>query len=240
MIYIQSNNDLPYNSDAACAMYGAMASNIYFKLIDYDELDSGLYDKQIKNNLFVGSVEFMRKVFDRIGIYNVRLPKNSNRESELITLGEAHQRAANGEKLFIKSYDIKLFTGLILDGCIYSSLENLSDDTKVIAYPVFKKRLLSEWRVYIDNNQIVDAKNYSGDFKIMLDFNYVENVLKENKKDFPRTYTIDIGIFEDNQNIVVEYNDMWAIGNYGVPNDIYLNALRNRYFEIIRQNNEKS
>jgi hypothetical protein len=32
---------------------------------------------------------------------------------------------------------------------------------------------------------------------------------------------------------VVEFNDMWAIGNYGVPNDLYVKALRDRYFEII-------
>ena len=31
----------------------------------------------------------------------------------------------------------------------------------------------------------------------------------------------------------VESNDMWAIGNYGRPNDIYIRLLRDRYFEII-------
>jgi hypothetical protein len=29
---------------------------------------------------------------------------------------------------------------------------------------------------------------------------------------------------------------MWAIGNYGIPNDLYLRLLRDRYFEIIRSN----
>ena len=28
-------------------------------------------------------------------------------------------------------------------------------------------------------------------------------------------------------------NDMWAIGNYGIPNDIYLRALKDRYFQIV-------
>lgn len=41
---------------------------------------------------------------------------NSNRESELITLGEAHERVSKGETLFIKPTELKLFTGLVLDG----------------------------------------------------------------------------------------------------------------------------
>lgn len=32
----------------------------------------------------------------------------------------------------------------------------------------------------------------------------------------------------------VEFNDMWAIGNYGIPNDMYLKSLKDRYFEIIK------
>lgn len=45
--------------------------------------------------------------------------------------------------------------------------------------------------------------------------------------------TTGCGILETNENVVVEFNDMWAIGNYGIPNDIYLRALRDRYFQII-------
>ena len=51
-------------------------------------------------------------------------------------------------------------------------------------------------------------------------------------------YTVDIGILENDENVVIEFNDMWAIGNYGIPNDIYLRALKGRYFEII--NNKMS
>jgi hypothetical protein len=36
------------------------------------------------------------------------------------------------------------------------------------------------------------------------------------------------------KNVIIEFNDMYAIGNYGVPNDLYVRMLRTRYFEIIR------
>jgi hypothetical protein len=236
MIYIQSNTDrtIPHHFDASCAMWGAIYSGRDYRLTSYEEVHSGKFDNLIKKCLFVGSVEFLNEVFSRVGVFNVRVPKNSNRESEIITLDKAHERVKNGSKLFIKSFEIKQFTGLILDGCIYSCLENLPPQTKVIAYEPFKKRIESEWRLYIHNRKIIDAKNYSGDFMIMPNWKYAESVLKENIKDFPCAYTIDIGILSDNENVVIEFNDMWAIGNYGIPNDLYLAALKDRYFEIIK------
>ena len=35
----------------------------------------------------------------------------------------------------------------------------------------------------------------------------------------------------------ISSNDMWAIGNYGIPNDIYLRVLKDRYFQIVTQDN---
>ena len=239
MIYIQSNNEktLPHHFDAACAMYGAIETGKEYRLTSYDEVASGKFDSLIKTNLFVGSVEFMREVFRRIGLNDVRVPVNSNRESEIITLSEALKRAKNGKSLFIKPVEIKLFTGFVLDQMIYSCIEGLPGDTEVLAYKPFREEILSEWRVYIHKGKIVDSRNYSGDFMLSPDYHFfLEKVLKENEGKFPIAYTIDIGIFGGYQfcdNVVIEYNDMWAIGNYGMPNDLYLRLLRDRYFEII-------
>jgi hypothetical protein len=239
MIYIQSNNEktLPHHFDAACAMYGAIETGKEYRLTSYDEVASGKFDSLIKTNLFVGSVEFMREVFKRIGLNDVRVPENSNRESEIITLGEALNRAKLGEKLFIKPVEIKLFTGFVLDQMIYSCIEGLPADTKVLSYEPFGEEILSEWRVYIHRGKIVDSRNYSGDFTESPDYNNkLEKIINKNQEKFPIAYTIDIGILGGNKfgkNVIVEYNDMWAIGNYGMPNDLYLRLLRDRYFEII-------
>ena len=245
MIYIQSNKErtLPHHFDCACALYGAIDSAMDYRLTSFEEVESGKFDALIKQNLFVGSVEFMREVFKRVGKKDVRLPRNSNRFCEIITLKEAHERVAKGENIFIKPFEIKLFTGLILDGCSYSCLNNLPGDTKVMAYEPFKERIISEWRIYVHNNKIVDSRNYSGDFKINPQYDYINSVIDGNKKfPFPCAYTIDIGILDfptgkisfESSNIVVEYNDLWSVGNYGMPNDLYLRLLRDRYFEIMR------
>lgn len=247
MIYIQANKEqtLPHHFDAACAMYGAMESALDFRLTSFEEVESGKLDARIKENLFVGSVEFMREVFKRIGKTDVRVPLNSDRPCEIITLEEAHKRVDGGEKLFIKPVEIKLFTGLVLDGCVYSCLKTLSPETKVMAYKPFETKILSEWRIYIHNHKIVDAKNYSGDFKITPFYYHIEILIGKNKQTFPSAYTIDIGILDyhpktktylmmSQRNVVVEYNDMWAIGNYGMDNSLYLKMLMDRYFEIVK------
>jgi hypothetical protein len=236
MIYIQSDKEkrLPHHFDCACALYGAIENVQDYNLITYEEVDSGKYDSRILNHLFIGSVEFMNKVFSRKNIIDVRLPRNSNRTSYISTLGEVKEKILKGERLFIKPFETKLFTGFVMDGSLYTSISNISDDTKILVYEPFKEDLISEWRLYIHNHNIIDSRNYSGDFKIGPDYKYVNDVIKENIKDFPVAYTIDIGILSNSENVVVEFNDMLAIGNYGIPNYLYLRLLKERYFEIIR------
>ena len=238
MVYIQANKEktLPHHFDCACALYGAMDNAMDYRLVTFEEVESGKFDTLIKTNLFVGSVEFMREVFKRIGKNDVRLPMNSDRPHEVITLKEAHERVGKGEKIFIKPIEIKLFTGLVLDGFIYSCLADLPQDTKVMAYKPFESKMLSEWRFYVHNKKIVDARNYSGDFLNIPNYLHAYDFIKSNK-DFPCAYTIDIGSLSNDESVIIEFNDMWAIGNYGMPNDLYLNLLKDRYFEIVNTKN---
>lgn len=243
MIYIQSNKErtLPHHFDCACALYGAEESVMDYRLTSFEEVASGKFDNLIKNNLFVGSVEFMREVFNRIGLQDVRVPRNSNRTHEIMTLDEAHSFVSTGAKLFIKPIEIKLFTGLVLDGCKYSCLENLPGDTKVMVYAPFVNDIISESRVYIHRHKVVDVRNYSGDVFIYPNESYCADIARENADTFPISYTMDIAVMQDTDGLgdsteyeIVEYNDMWAIGNYGMPNYFYLRLLKDRYFEIVK------
>ena len=244
MIYIQSNEERtrPHHFDASCAMWGAIETGQDYRLTTFEEVQSGKFNMVIPNCLFVGSVEFMREVFAKRGLTDVRLPRNSNREDEIITLGEALDRESKGEKLFIKPYEIKLFPASMLDGRMtYAYLKSLPSDTQIIANKPFEGKIKTEWRAYIHNHKSVYAGNYSGDPMYTPDSTMnleLYSALKQNQNTFPCAYTIDYGIVYDNPHVgngvIIEYNDMWAIGNYGVPNDLYLQMLKDRYFEIIK------
>jgi hypothetical protein len=238
MIYIQSNFEktLPHHFDVSCVMYGTMDLGLNYKLITYDEVKSGKFDSLIKTNLFCGSVEFLKEVFSRIGITNVSLPRNSNRKHLIMTLDEVKSRVNDlDQKWFIKPLDIKLFTGFVLDKMVYNSIKSIDGNTLVMVYEVFDSPIESEWRIYVDRNKIIDIRNYSDDMFLIPNKEYVQSIINENVNDFPISYVIDVGVLNNGENVVIEFNDMWAIGNYGMDNSDYVSLLKHRYFEIVNQ-----
>jgi hypothetical protein len=185
MVYIQSDTDrkLPHYFDCACGLYGALDRGLEIRLTTFEEVQSGKFDNLIRDNVFIGSVEFMKEVFSRIGKTNVRVPENSNRQFKSMTLVEAKSFVKSGTSLFIKPFDIKLFTGFVLDQMVYSSIADISDDTLVMAYDVFSSPIKSEWRCYIGRNKVVDIRNYSGDMFTTPSKEYLESVIDSKVKD---------------------------------------------------------
>jgi hypothetical protein len=76
------------------------------------------------------------------------------------------------------------------------------------------------------------ACNYSGAFLSVPDWTMVYKAI-DLYKDAPVSYTIDVAILKDGSTEIVEFNDFWAIGSYGLSSDIYAQMLRDRYFEIV-------
>lgn len=250
IVNIQSDPDkiIPHYFDASSALYGAVDSGYRWRYMSYQELESGKYDLTIPNNLYVGSVEFMTEVFNRvdIGLDDIRIPKNSNRKSEITTLGEVRSRVKDGISLFIKPLQTKLFTGFVMDNLSIHSISNIGDNTEVRVYTPFEYDIISEWRVYVDtelstkssiHTSIKGIKNYSGDEFVIPSKAWITNIILENiVGDFPTQYTIDVGILGNGDIVVIEFNDMWAIGNYGLDNYTYFHLLRKRYFDIMNKN----
>ena len=147
MIYIQSNDEkLPHHFDAASALYGAEDSGLDFKLITFEQVKV-FYALQgrnfLTNNLFVGSVEFMTLIFNYLH-KSPRVELNSNRVEEFITLLEAKNRVINGETLFIKPKQIKLFTGMVCKKDFIFCLNPYPDETEVIVSKPFEHEIVSE------------------------------------------------------------------------------------------------
>ena len=233
MIYIQKrdNEDIPHHFDCACAMYGAIDLGLDYILVSFEEVKNGKFDSLIKNNLFVGSVEFMTEVFNRVDIEQPRLPINNLRPYEEMKLRDFKYEYP----VFIKPKSIKAFTGFVVADYSKSMLNTLDKELDIIIQQVINFN--SEWRFYIFRNKIVDIRHYSG----RMDINLIGAVNNFNKlddstfKNFPETFVMDIGFYNDSDSYtIIEFNDMWAIGNYGVPNDLYVRMLKDRYFDIIK------
>jgi hypothetical protein len=230
--------------DSACAMYGAMDSGVNFQLSTFEDLLNGSLDKQILSsyNCFIGSVEFMQEVWKRMNV-NPDVPMNTITEGWRITMGEAREMVKSGNSIFVKPVIPKAYnlSGTLLSPLWPNSNAGVPDDAELLAYIPFHKPIVSEWRCYVYENKIEYVANYSGDIFQTPDWENVKSIVSNNSKTFPVAYTIDVAVLsdgplDDSETVVVEFNDFWAIGNYGIDNITYLRMLRARYREIVTKN----
>ena len=190
--------------------------------------------------IFIGSIEDTKTYFNKCGIEVPKplhipecLIKYCDREIKFTTLGEL--KSERKVPLFIKSIDLKLFpSGVIRKESSYDTLFPYPDDTKIITSEVVN--FSSEYRVFINKGQIVGIKNYTGD---CTKFPYLTDLPKliNDYENAPISYTIDLGIMDDNDPFIytslIELNDGWSLGSYGLDPQIYTRFLMDRWFEII-------
>lgn len=224
-IYVESDGSgMPANFDMACAYYGAVNEGSKVKLVTREEL--GAFRALWRTNLFVGTIPFMQDILgsDRT------MPPPLDRAHELTTLSTVLARyEADGVPFFVKPEHIKVFDGwLVLEAWHARYLVGFDGSTPVyVDYDL--KEVLSEHRFYVVDGKISDVRCYSGDYRLAPDFGYVDSIVERTDM---RHYTVDVGVTAS-ETFHIEYNDFWSVGNYGMPNDMYLRGLRQRYFEMM-------
>lgn len=72
----------------------------------------------------------------------------------------------------------------------------------------------SEWRAFIYDGKLVGLQNYSGDFTIFPDPDFIYRTIKVYKS-CPPSYTLDIGINSKDGNFVIEVHNFFSTGLYG-------------------------
>ena len=131
--------------------------------------------------------------------------------------------------MFVKPVQTKLFDGALISKAEHLSYLRLENCDVLVCEPI---DIVSEHRVYVHNGKAVYSCNYSGDFRISPDFNYVDKLI-EAYNDQPIAYTVDVAILKDGSMTVIEFNDFWSIGSYGLYCLNYAQMLLDRYCEIV-------
>lgn len=240
-VYVQTKNGLAINADIQNAIDGFEYLGYDVKCITLENIFSGAMDYAAQHNPFVCSIDGMRKVFSNIekNPSPIDYPKEiveaglCGRTILKMPLNEAIKKFESTEiPLFIKPVATKLF-----DGILVSKKEDLnffgSISTNPDAYVSEKIDILSEYRIYVHNGKMVHSCCYEGDFRLTPDYSYIDKMISVYKS-APVAYTIDIAILNDGSNILMECNDFWAIGSYGLKSWDYAQMLADRYEEIIK------
>lgn len=208
---------------------------------DGDDMESTLIRcNPTQEDIIIGSVESTITFFKHIG---VTVPKYLGYPEELKPyLLRSVKKLKFGEiddlyPFFVKpADDVKGFTGALIDSVssekLLTDYNNVNDDTMVwVSEPI---EFVSEYRCFVHEGKLQGIKHYLGDFKIFPDTSKIEEMIKVYIS-ANVAYTLDVGITDKGETALVEVNDMWAIGSYGMDAKTYVRMCINRIREIIKQ-----
>jgi hypothetical protein len=180
-------------------------------------------------NIVVGSVEFTQEYLDRVippidRSWSIPYEK---REIVECTIDEI-----KGYPCFIKpSQEIKAWTGIVVENEDQARLFTQDYQKKVFCSAV--KDIESEYRVYVVKNRgIIGVKHYLGDPYMSLDKDFVEECYRVSRVLNENSYTLDFGITKQGETFLIEVNDGWAIGNYGLNPSEYYSFVKNRFLQL--------
>ena len=189
--------------------------------------------------VFAGVTVF-RKIIDKLGViyppydcYPDDLKPYYKRNIRRTTLGEVRKEFNdNSTSVFVKPVLPKEFNGRVLNSCLdLISMAKKSDDLEVyVSDPI---DLLSEYRVYVLDGDILGVKHYYGDWSLAPKREFVEEVVRS-YKNAPVAYGVDIGVTSE-YDCVIESNDGCNLGNYGLDSIHYGEMIVSRWTEIVNE-----
>lgn len=92
--------------------------------------------------------------------------------------------------------------------------------------------IVAEWRCFVRYGRILDIRPYKGDYyNYHYDFRVIENCISDYKT-APAGYAVDFGVTEDGRTILIEVNDGYALGSYGLLYYDYTKLLSARWAEL--------
>lgn len=209
-----------------------------------------------KDTVVVGGIPVIDWVYKQLGVsnpdlgdYPKKLSKYLNRYYDKTTIGYIRKTIQfESENNIINQYFIKplaknrkKFTGHVVSRFVdLIRTSGLPDDEVVWTSSVIN--LLSEYRVFVHNKQIVGMKHYKGDYLLFPNANVIRDMVNM-YTDCPVAYALDIGLqhvndFSDLRTVLVEVNDANALGCYGLDPITYAKMIADRWNEVMSNGNQ--
>lgn len=195
------------------------------------------------DDIIVGGVSCVRNVLSR---YNIKIPdlsipdknleKYYKREFGLITVEEINKSfyKEDYKKIFAKPYnDHKNFNGHVIENFkdLYKTM-HLPPETKVV-YSTFVE-FKSEYRIFVTNGTIVGMSHYCGDPLLFPNKEIIMPLVKDAYEIYSlEGFSIDVGITSENKTLLVEINDGFSLGVYGLNYFIYSKLIEERWKQLV-------
>lgn len=133
--------------------------------------------------------------------------------------------------VFIKLvFTTKLFTGRVVNESKDLRGIGLAEDERIWVSDAVQ--FAAEWRAFILNGEVIDVRPYIGDYHCSFDAAVLDSAVKA-WIDAPVAYSIDIGVTQSKVTLIVEVNDGYAIGGYGLNPYKYATFLQARWQQLV-------
>lgn len=233
LTYIYGMNHFPMDDWGVSVLLGCKLKGANYKI--YDDIDMV---PRNRNTMLVGWVEDTVKFFNDMNFnvpLNLTIPdvlhkeKYLKRNVQFIDNFDDLKRIT--KPFFIKPQKVKAFEhGLVLNT---HDLIKYKDNNNFIISDIVD--FLTEYRCYIIDKKIVGCYNYLGDLRLYPNLNLVDDIIKD-FKNAPMGYSIDVGVLLNGETCLIEVNDGWSLGNYGLEPKLYTRLLTERWIEILKNN----
>jgi hypothetical protein len=148
------------------------------------------------------------------------------------TMG-ALRASDDGAPVFVKPLrEAKLFTGHVRDGSMRSltMTAHVDDGVALLASEVVP--FVTEYRCFVHRGRVVGAKHYGGDWRAPPPDFGVADAAAAAFAGAPVAYAIDLGVADDGRTLIVEVNDAFALGCYGLAPVPYARLVEDRWLEL--------
>lgn len=200
------------------------------------------------STFFAGDHDFMRRALNFSGIsyperstYPIALSDFLYRRIWSSSVRELLIGQRHFSPFFVKpKHGTKAFTGFIVnDPSELYKLSGLPKRTELHCSEIVEWR--SEFRVFVLEGKIVGMRHYTGDKSCLPDQSVIEKAvaLFEISEERTASYGIDFGVLTTGETALVEWNDGFALGAYGLPSETYADLLLARWNELTNMANVK-
>lgn len=218
------------------AFMGCEELQIPIQKFDYNDI--GTLDIQ-KNTIILGGITAVRHALTILEIVPpapidipLELKEFTKRDIQIGTI--KHFMEQNKFPLFVKPTKPKLFTGMVVssaDELGYLSVLDLdAEESMVITSSVVN--FVSEYRVFVIDGKICDCRLYAGDYEVTPAYHFIKLAIQKYTTQ-PIAYVIDFGVTNKGETMLIEVNDGYSIGSYGLNHRDYTKLCMMRWNQIV-------
>lgn len=229
------------NANVYSAWLGFEAIGVPTESFTWAQMEAG--DLELtRDTIVVGGIPPVHMALDRLGIpkpdlsdYPHSLQPYLCRSVRLSTLREAHHSES---PIFVKpAGGLKAFDGHTLQ-CFKDSLRTARMVQTTPDMPVWISEVVTfctEWRYFIRQGQIQGLSHYRGSEWVHPNPQVVQRAIKdfEASDEAPVAYVIDFGVLEDGRTALIEVNDGYSFGAYGLNSVRHIRMLEDRWCQLV-------